>query len=118
MQNFLEAMEAGYSKYNNPYHNLIHSTDVLQTTYHMLNNAGLMTWLSPLEILATFVSAIIHDFEHTGTTNNFHMQTRSDLALTYNDRAVLENYHISATFRLLTNDTYNIVQELSREEYK
>jgi calcium/calmodulin-dependent 3',5'-cyclic nucleotide phosphodiesterase len=43
---------------------------------------------------------------------------RSELALVYNDRAVLENYHISATFRLLTNDSYNIVQELTREEYK
>ena len=42
MQNFLEAMEAGYSKYNNPYHNLVHATDVLQTTNHILNNAGLM----------------------------------------------------------------------------
>jgi calcium/calmodulin-dependent 3',5'-cyclic nucleotide phosphodiesterase len=46
MQNFLEAMEGGYSKYNNPYHNLVHSTDVLQTTYHMLNNAGLMVMCS------------------------------------------------------------------------
>jgi calcium/calmodulin-dependent 3',5'-cyclic nucleotide phosphodiesterase len=33
-------------------------------------------WLTPMEIFAIFVSAIIHDFEHTGTTNNFHMQTR------------------------------------------
>ena len=48
----------------------------------------------------------------------FFGKLRSDLALVYNDRAVLENYHISATFRLLTNDTYNIVQELTRDEYK
>jgi calcium/calmodulin-dependent 3',5'-cyclic nucleotide phosphodiesterase len=33
-------------------------------------------WLSDLEIFATFFSAIIHDFEHTGTTNNFHIQSR------------------------------------------
>ena len=76
MQNFLEAVEAGYSKHKNPYHNLVHAADVLQTIYHMLNNAGLMSWLSSLEIFATFISAIVHDFEHTGTTNNFHMQTR------------------------------------------
>ena len=76
MQNFLEAVEAGYTKYKNPYHNSVHAADVLQTIYHMLNNAGLMSWLSSLEIFATFISAIIHDFEHTGTTNNFHMQTR------------------------------------------
>lgn len=46
------------------------------------------------------------------------MQTRSEIALIYNDRAVLENYHISATFKLMTNDSYNILQELTREEYK
>jgi calcium/calmodulin-dependent 3',5'-cyclic nucleotide phosphodiesterase len=76
MQNFLEGVEVGYSKHKNPYHNLIHATDVLQTTYNMIDNAGLMNWLTSIEIFATLISAIIHDFEHTGTTNNFHMQTR------------------------------------------
>lgn len=118
MQNFLEAVEAGYSKYNNPYHNLVHATDVLQTTYNILNSTGLMSWLSNLEIFAIFISAIIHDFEHTGTTNSFHMQTQSDIAITYNDRAVLENYHVSATFRLIKQDSYNICAELTREEFK
>lgn len=33
-------------------------------------------WLSELEIFATLFAAAIHDFEHTGTTNNFHIQTR------------------------------------------
>lgn len=42
MQNFLEAVEAGYSKYKNPYHNLVHAADVLQTTYNIINSAGLM----------------------------------------------------------------------------
>ncbi len=76
------------------------------------------SWLTSLEIFATFISAIIHDFEHTGTTNNFHMQTRSEIAMVYNDRAVLENYHISAAFRVISNDSYNILQELTRDEYK
>ncbi len=42
MQNFLEAIEFGYSKYKNPYHNLVHAADVLQTLYSILNNAGLL----------------------------------------------------------------------------
>lgn len=50
MQNFLEAIESGYSKHKNPYHNLIHAADVLQTTYHLLNNAGLMVNISFLKI--------------------------------------------------------------------
>jgi len=45
------------------------------------------------------IAAITHDFEHTGTTNNFHVMSGTEIALLYNDRAVLENYHISSTFR-------------------
>lgn len=32
-------------------------------------------WLTDHEILATLIAAMIHDFEHTGTTNNFHINT-------------------------------------------
>lgn len=66
----------------------------LQTWYYSLQN-----WLTDLEIFATLVAALIHDYEHTGTTNNFHVMSGSDTALLYNDRAVLENHHISASFR-------------------
>ncbi|CAF3352698.1 unnamed protein product [Rotaria sp. Silwood1] len=118
LQNFLEQMESGYSKYRNPYHNLIHAADVLQTTYQIIYNSGLMNWLSDHELFAMFIAAIVHDFEHTGTSNNFHIQSRSDVALIYNDRAVLENHHVSAAFRLMRQDEYNIISEFTSEEYK
>jgi hypothetical protein len=77
-----------------------------------------MHWLSDLEIFATLVAALIHDYEHTGTTNNFHVMSGSDTAMLYNDRAVLENHHISAAFRVLKDDDCNILQNLSRDEYR
>ena len=43
---------------------------------------------------------------------------RSDVALIYNDRAVLENHHVSAAFRLLRMEEYNIVSEFTSDEYK
>ncbi|CAM4869958.1 unnamed protein product [Rotaria socialis] len=118
LQNFLEQMESGYSKHRNPYHNLIHAADVLQTTYQIIYNSGLMNWLNDHELFAMFIAAIIHDFEHTGTSNNFHIQSRSDTALIYNDRAVLENHHVSAAFRLMRIDDYNILSEFSSDEFK
>ncbi|CAF1373638.1 unnamed protein product [Adineta ricciae] len=118
LQNFLEQMESGYSKYHNPYHNLIHAADVLQTIYQIVYNSGLMNWLTDHELFAMFIAAIVHDFEHTGTSNNFHIQSRSDVALTYNDRAVLENHHVSAAFRLMRIDDYNIIAEFTADEYK
>lgn len=115
---FLGRVEEGYCKHRNPYHNNLHAADVAQTMHYILCQTGLMNWLTDLEIFATLVAAIIHDYEHTGTTNNFHVMSGSDTALLYNDRAVLENHHISASFRILREDECNILQNLSREEFR
>lgn len=42
----------------------------------------------------------------------------SEITLMYNDRSVLENYHISEAFKVLRKDDSNIVVNLSREEYR
>ncbi|GAU87405.1 hypothetical protein RvY_00254-2 [Ramazzottius varieornatus] len=118
LENYMVAVEAGYSKYNNPYHNLIHAADVTQTMHWFLYQTGLAHWLSDLEIFASLIGAIIHDYEHTGTTNNFHVQSRSNLAMLYNDRSVLENFHLSASFALMQKEEHNILANLSKEEYK
>ncbi|KAG7275128.1 hypothetical protein CRUP_024694 [Coryphaenoides rupestris] len=73
---FVEALEVGYSKHKNPYHNLMHAADVTQTVHYLLLKTGIMHWLTELEILAMIFAAAVHDYEHTGTTNNFHIQTR------------------------------------------
>ncbi|XP_071527973.1 dual specificity calcium/calmodulin-dependent 3',5'-cyclic nucleotide phosphodiesterase 1A-like isoform X3 [Panulirus ornatus] len=118
LETFLTQVEAGYCKYKNPYHNNVHAADVLQTMHYMLSQTGLMNWLNDVEILATLMAALIHDFEHTGTTNNFHVMSGSETAILYNDRAVLENHHICAAFRLLRAEEHNVLINLSREEYR
>ncbi|XP_037810159.1 calcium/calmodulin-dependent 3',5'-cyclic nucleotide phosphodiesterase 1 isoform X2 [Lucilia sericata] len=118
LETFLNRIEEGYCRYRNPYHNNLHAADVTQTVHHMLCQTGLMNWLTDLEIYATLLAALIHDYEHTGTTNNFHVMSGSETALLYNDRAVLENHHISAAFRLLKDDDCNVLSNLSREEYR
>lgn len=118
LETFLNKIEEGYCRFRNPYHNNLHAADVAQTVHHMLCQTGLMHWCTDLEIFATLLAALIHDYEHTGTTNNFHVMSGSETALLYNDRAVLENHHISAAFRVLKEDDCNILQNLSREEYR
>lgn len=119
LEQFLARIEEGYQRYRNPYHNNLHAADVCQTVHYMLCQTGLMNWMSDLEIFATLVAALVHDYEHTGTTNNFHVQSGSDTALLYNDRAVLENHHVSAAFRLMRDDQdSNILQNLGREEHR
>ncbi|XP_032452834.1 calcium/calmodulin-dependent 3',5'-cyclic nucleotide phosphodiesterase 1 isoform X10 [Nasonia vitripennis] len=118
LESFLVRVEEGYCRHRNPYHNNLHAADVAQTMHYILCRTGLMNWLTDLEIFATLVAALIHDYEHTGTTNNFHVMSGSETALLYNDRAVLENHHISASFRILREDDCNILQNLSKEEFR
>ncbi|XP_055681491.1 dual specificity calcium/calmodulin-dependent 3',5'-cyclic nucleotide phosphodiesterase 1-like isoform X3 [Lutzomyia longipalpis] len=115
---FLNRIEEGYCRFRNPYHNNLHAADVAQTVHHVLCQTGLMHWLTDLEIFATLLAALIHDYEHTGTTNNFHVKSGSDTALLYNDRAVLENHHLSAAFRVLKEDECNVLQNLTRDEFR
>uniref|UniRef100_A0A8C6L9G9 Phosphodiesterase n=1 Tax=Nothobranchius furzeri TaxID=105023 RepID=A0A8C6L9G9_NOTFU len=117
MTEFLSALERGYCKHNNPYHNHIHAADVTQTLHCLLLRSGLVNWLTELEVMASLFAAAIHDFEHTGTTNNFHIHTKSEFALIYNDRSVQESHHVSAAFRLLQEDQMNIFMNLTREEW-
>lgn len=37
---FVEALEVGYSKHKNPYHNLMHAADVTQTVHYLLYKTG------------------------------------------------------------------------------
>ncbi|EPB76407.1 3'5'-cyclic nucleotide phosphodiesterase [Ancylostoma ceylanicum] len=118
LENYLHALEQGYSKHNNPYHNVVHAADVTQSSHFMLSQTGLANSLGDLELLAVLFGALIHDYEHTGHTNNFHIQSGSNFALLYNDRSVLENHHVSACFRLMKDDDKNIFNHLTRDEFR
>ena len=91
---------------------------MLQTTHYLIHVSGISQWLTEIEIFAMLFAAAIHDFEHTGTTNNFHVQTKSRLAMIYNDRSVLENHHLSVAFRLLQNPDIDILLGLEPDEFK
>ncbi|XP_068957412.1 dual specificity calcium/calmodulin-dependent 3',5'-cyclic nucleotide phosphodiesterase 1B isoform X5 [Petaurus breviceps papuanus] len=114
---FLDALEVGYGKYKNPYHNQIHAADVTQTVHCFLLRTGMVHCLSEIEVLAIIFAAAIHDYEHTGTTNSFHIQTKSECAILYNDRSVLENHHISSVFRMMQDDEMNIFINLTKDEF-
>ena len=61
---------------------------------------------------------LVLSFSPTGTTNNFHVMAGSEIALMYNDRAVLENFHLSTAFQVMRKEDCNIASNLSNDEYK
>lgn len=63
-------------------------------------------------------AAAIHDLEHTGTNNQFHITSKSELALLYNDQSVLENHHISTAFRIMRDSDKNITQNLDDNQWR
>ncbi|XP_078000078.1 cGMP-inhibited 3',5'-cyclic phosphodiesterase 3A-like [Glandiceps talaboti] len=72
-----------------------------------------------LELMALFVAAAMHDFDHPGRTNAFLVATRASQAILYNDRAVLENHHAAAAWSLLlSNPEYNFLSQLDDAEFK
>ena len=118
-EDFVVAIRNGYNQ-ENPFHNDIHVSDVLQMCHYMLNNGLIeIAQLDKVDVAAFLIAAITHDFKHPGVSNSFLQNTSSDLALIYNDQSVLENYHISETFQVIyKNAKCAIFEQLTPEQSK
>ena len=120
LKNFLNEIIEGYSRINAYYHNDLHAADVMQTLYTMLikGNVKVKIKLDDLSKFAIIIGALGHDLKHPGQNNMFHITTRSKIAIRYNDKSVLENYHIANIFKLVKEDKYNIFKPFKPEEYR
>merc|ERR1719391_523505 len=98
------------------YHNHLHAADVTQSCHVLLNSAALREVFTPLEVLAAILAAAIHDVDHPGLTNQFLINTSSELALMYNDESVLENHHLAVAFKLLQNNDCDIFVNLTKKQ--
>lgn len=43
---------------------------------------------------------------------------RSDVAILYNDRSVLENHHVSAAYKIMQEEEMNILVNLTKDEWR
>ncbi|XP_071059720.1 3',5'-cyclic-AMP phosphodiesterase 4C-like isoform X2 [Pseudochaenichthys georgianus] len=101
---------------NIPYHNSLHAADVTQSTHVLLSTPALDAVFTDLEILAALFAAAIHDVDHPGVSNQFLINTNSELALMYNDESVLENHHLAVGFKLLHQEHCDIFQNLNKRQ--
>ncbi|CAK9094572.1 5'-cyclic nucleotide phosphodiesterase 1C (Cam-PDE 1C) (3' [Durusdinium trenchii] len=116
---FLEAVEDMYSRQDKVlYHNNVHAADVTQCVHALLKQFGFAAYFDQLSILAILLGAIVHDMGHDGRTNSFHVNVCDDIALTYNDISVLENMHISKTFKLMHSDLSTNILEGFKIEHR
>lgn len=117
LKNFLTAVEHGYR--DNPFHNRVHSADVVMNMDYLMSHPRLEPHLTPMDRLAGLLAACCHDYDHTGLNNAFQINTLSKQAVLYNDKSVLENHHVAASFKLLLEtENCNILEGLSSDEKK
>ncbi|XP_061892740.1 high affinity cAMP-specific and IBMX-insensitive 3',5'-cyclic phosphodiesterase 8A-like [Entelurus aequoreus] len=75
--------------------------------------------LDPMDEVAALIAASVHDVDHPGRTNSFLCNAGSELAILYNDTAVLESHHAALAFQISTrDDKCNIFKNMDRNEYR
>ncbi|KAK9812543.1 hypothetical protein WJX73_007635 [Symbiochloris irregularis] len=86
---------------DNPYHNLSHTSSVLQAAYLIMRAIEAVDILPKPAILAVLIAALCHDLDHDGHTNSFHVAAGTEWARQYNDICVMEMHHCTMGFALL-----------------
>ena len=76
-----------------------------------------MSHISDLQVMAGFLSCLLHDVAHPGVDNNFLIEIKHQKALRYNDLQVLENHHCAMAFKLLLDPKNDIFELLSEAQY-
>ncbi|XP_025923548.1 high affinity cAMP-specific and IBMX-insensitive 3',5'-cyclic phosphodiesterase 8B isoform X4 [Apteryx rowi] len=115
---WLQMIEANYHS-SNSYHNSTHAADVLHATAFFLGKERVKGSLDHLDEVAALIAATIHDVDHPGRTNSFLCNAGSELAVLYNDTAVLESHHTALAFQLTAKDSKcNIFKNIDRNHYR
>ncbi len=118
--NFLEIIVSKYDRINAIYHNDLHAGDVMQTSHTIIKRGNLLKKmkLGQLDVFSILVACLCHDYKHPGQNNLYQINAKTKYAMRYNDISVLENYHVSQTFKVLQKNEYNIFINFSPEEYR
>eukprot|EP00916_Digyalum_oweni_P024366 GHVL01040285.1.p1 GENE.GHVL01040285.1~~GHVL01040285.1.p1 ORF type:complete len:505 (+),score=126.88 GHVL01040285.1:45-1559(+) len=110
---FLRSLHSRYLR--NFYHNECHAADTAHSVIYLLRSMHVFDSLRPLSQMAIIVGALAHDVHHPSRNNAFFVETNSHLAILYNDRSVLENFHASLTCQLLNARGKDFLSNLDSE---
>ena len=81
-------------------------------------NAGHREAFFMSKLLSCYISAVSHDHEHQGLTNDFLISAGADLALRYNDMSPHEMHHVSSTSILLNDEQYSFFPPVKNNALK
>ncbi|KAI9015115.1 hypothetical protein BC832DRAFT_528155 [Gaertneriomyces semiglobifer] len=115
--NFMWNVEGGYRK-ELSFHNSIHAADVLHCIHYLISLPRLKNCFSDSELLAFYIAASIHDYDHPGVNNHFLIATSDPRALLYNDKSVLENHHCASAFGVMRRPECDFARGLGSKEWR
>jgi hypothetical protein len=64
------------------------------------------------------IAAACHDYGHPGFNNIYLVETFDDIAVKYNDKTVLENYHVASSFLISKKKGLDIFSDLEKDTKK
>lgn len=71
-----------------------------------------------MEKFIVLLSCASHDIAHPGNNNIFEVNTKSELAIAYNDKSVLENYSLFLFFNFIKEINMNIFCDMDTNDVK
>ena len=104
LDRFLRSVEVSFG---GCYHDAAHTAFVLHKVHMLFEAPGIKAALTdnegqvPAVRLALYLTAIVHDYRHMGLNNAFLVATRDPLAVRYNNRSTMENFHAASAFESL-----------------
>mmetsp|Transcript_27030 Transcript_27030/g.31155 ORF Transcript_27030/g.31155 Transcript_27030/m.31155 type:complete len:605 (+) Transcript_27030:612-2426(+) len=117
--NFLRMVQENYDQ-TIAYHHDIHAANVVLTCNEFLINGDLINIgkFDELDTYGLMVAAFIHDLGHPGFNNGYLVTSGHEIAITYNDDSVLENFHVAKAFQLMKEENLDVFNTLSTDEYR
>ncbi|GMI28269.1 hypothetical protein TeGR_g4783, partial [Tetraparma gracilis] len=117
IMSLMEKIEGKYPKHS--YHNAYHAADVTHSTWVLLRTLQKSNpaALKPANMFIGLLGAAIHDVGHRGVSNLHLVHSRDDLAITYNDIHVQENFHVAEAFRTMREPDCDVFGNASDEKY-
>ncbi|CAJ1458318.1 unnamed protein product [Effrenium voratum] len=115
MRRFVSEIHRKYEEHQNPFHNEAHAAVVCHSTHWLGMRSKSYQHMGANLHVATDIAALAHDVGHFGRNNAFCTSASHDLALRYNDRAILENMHSATCFQIMKNFGCDILAQSSRE---
>jgi hypothetical protein len=100
------------------FHNFYHATCVSHITFMLVRETENVITLPKILRFGVLLSALVHDIHHPGNTNLFEINSKSELAIVYNDQSVLENHHCATAFRLMNRPGLNVLGSMKPEDQR